>query len=157
MSELTLSRRILAYGLSCADADRVLADRTIAPLLLPNLARRRTQGRLSRRFAFSDFCYVHISTSRFIVRVGLLRSRDSRKAFSLGFGVFFLLDDRLHADLCAASALALGKSGFQIPGEAATAIALHMIGQIGFTTAIHGATAEPTGCDSSRPAFSSRS
>ena len=89
-----------------------------------------------RRFAFSDFCCVRISIRRFTAHARRC-PEWTRKAFSVGFGFFFLLMIAFTLVYAEPLARAIGKPGIAIPGEAATAIALHMIGQIGFTTAIH--------------------
>jgi hypothetical protein len=64
-----------------------------------------------------------------------LSAIDSRKAFGVGFGLFFLV--MIVFTLIYAEPLALGLRGHLIRGEAAVAIGIHMVGQIAFTNAVH--------------------
>jgi len=65
-----------------------------------------------------------------------LPAAAARKAFSLGFGVFFLLMIIFSAIYAQPLAGAL-MGGVALPAIAVLAIGLHMIGQIAFTMAVH--------------------
>lgn len=128
---------ILVYALSCAMLIAYLSmmrsDRTLIPNL--HLGDPRTAGPLAPVCLFGFLLCPYLDITFHAARQALPASA-ARKAFSLGFGVLFLLMIVFSAVYSQPLAKAL-MGGPAIPEITVLAIGLHMIGQIAFTMAVH--------------------
>ncbi|MBC8108692.1 MAG: hypothetical protein H7Z14_19065 [Anaerolineae bacterium] len=128
---------ILVYALSCAMliayVSMVRSNQNLAPQLYLGDPRKAALLAPVCIFGFLLCPYLDIT---FHAARQALPVAAARRAFSVGFGVLFLLMIVFSAIYAQPLAQAL-KHGHTLPAIAVMAIGLHMIGQIAFTMAAH--------------------